>query len=224
MCDKKINVTFKSSICSVACPITNDIIFNEYRNKNIYVVDLDNINISKQQCLVANNANNNKSFWLWHRRLAHANMDLISKLSRKNLVRGLPKLKYEINQICKACQIEKQVRSSFKPKNAITSSKPLEILHMDLFRPSRTTSLGGKLYGLVIIDDYSRFTWVSFLFHKNDTLSVFSKLCRQISNEKNLRTIKIRSDHGTEYENQDSDKFYTKNEIDHNFFVPRTSQ
>ena len=93
---------------------------------------------------------------------------------------------------------------------------------MDLFGPSRTASLGGKIYGLVIVDDYSRFTWILFLSHKNGTLSAFSKLYRQISNEKNLRTVKIRSDHGTEFENQDFDKFCTENGIDHNFSTPRT--
>ena len=61
---------------------------------------------------------------------------------------------------------------------------------MDLFGSSRIASLGGKLYGLVIVDDYSRFTWVSFLSHKNDSLSAFSKLYRQISNEKNLTNYK----------------------------------
>ena len=95
---------------------------------------------------------------------------------------------------------------------------------MDLFGPSRTTSWGGKIYGLVIIDDYSRFTWILFLSHKNDTLSFFLKLYRQISNEKNLKTIKIRSDHGTKFQNQDFEKFCTKNKIDHNFSTPRTSQ
>ena len=58
--DKNFNVSFKSSICCVACPITNNIIFSGHRNENVYVVDLDNINISKQQCLVANNANSNE--------------------------------------------------------------------------------------------------------------------------------------------------------------------
>ena len=107
LCDKNFNVSFKSSICCVACPITNNFIFSGHRNGNVYVVDLDNININKQQYLVANNANSDESSWLWHRSLAHANMDLISKLSRKYLVRGLPKLKYENNQICKASQLGK---------------------------------------------------------------------------------------------------------------------
>ena len=93
---------------------------------------------------------------------------------------------------------------------------------MDLFGSFRTASLGFKLYGLIIVDDYSRFIWISFLSQKNDTLSAFSKLYRQISNEKNLRTIKIRSDHGTEFKNQDFDKFCTENRVDHNFPTLRT--
>ena len=60
--------------------------------------------------------------------------------------------------------------------------------------------------------------------HKNDTLSAFSRLYKQISNEKNFRTVKIRSDHGTEFDNQDFEKFCTENKIDHNFFAPRTPQ
>ena len=149
-------------------------------------------------------------------------MDLISKLSRKDLVRRLPKLKYENNQIYKACQLGKQVRSLFKSKNAIASSRPLEILHTDLFGPSRTVSLRGKTYGLVILDDYTRFTWILFLSHKNNTLSVFSRLYKQISNEKNFTTVKIRSDHRIEFDNQDFEKFCTENGIDHNFSIPKT--
>ena len=62
--DKNFNVSFKSSICCVACSITNNIIFSGHKNGNVYVIDLDNINISKHQCLVANNANSNESSWL----------------------------------------------------------------------------------------------------------------------------------------------------------------
>ena len=95
---------------------------------------------------------------------------------------------------------------------------------MDLFGSSRIISLEGKVYGLVIVDDYSRFTWVLFLSHKKDTLSAFSKLYRQILNKKNLRTVKIRSDHSTKFENQDFEKFCIENRIDHNFSAPRTLQ
>ena len=107
---------------------------------------------------MANDAKKNEISWLWHRRLGHASMDLMSKLIRKDLVRGLPKVRFETNKLCDACQLGKQTRNSFRPKNIVFTSKPLELIHMDLFRPTRTTSLGEKKYGLVIVDDYFRYT------------------------------------------------------------------
>ena len=72
---------------------------------------------------------------------------------------------------------------------------------MDLFEPTRTTSLGEKRYGLVIVDDYSRFTWVMFLAHKDETFVLFQKFIKKVSIEKNTTILYIRSDHGTEFEN-----------------------
>ena len=89
----------------------------------------------------------------------------MSKLIRKNLVKGLPKVNYERNKLCDACQLEKQTINTFKPRNIVSTTRPLELLHMGLFGPTRTASLGGRRYGLVIVDDYSRFTWVIFLAH-----------------------------------------------------------
>jgi len=97
--------------------------------------------------------------WLWHMRLCHIHMHHLNKLNRKQLVEGLPKLKFEKDRICEAGQRGKQTKVSFKPKNYISTKRPLELLHMDLFGPSRTMSLGGNYYALVIVDDFSRFTW-----------------------------------------------------------------
>ena len=94
-------------------------------------------------------------------------MHQISKLIKRDLVKGISKLNFEENKICDACQLGKQTKNPFKSKNIISTSRPLKLLHMDLFRPTRTTSLGGKRYGLVIVDDYSRFTWVFFLAYKD---------------------------------------------------------
>jgi len=79
-----------------------------------------------------------------------------------------------------ACQKGKQVKSSFKIKNVFSSLKPLELLHLDLFGPSRTMSLGGNYYALVIVDDYSRYTWTLFLKSKSDAFSAFKKLARRL--------------------------------------------
>ncbi|WP_375686879.1 hypothetical protein, partial [Bartonella sp. AC331YNZD] len=85
-------------------------------------------------------------------------MDLIAKLSRHDLVVGLPKLNYIKDKPCHACQIGRQVKNSFKAKNMVSTSRCLQLLHMDLIGPTRTMSLGGKSYILVVVDDYSRFT------------------------------------------------------------------
>ena len=98
---------------------------------------------------------------------------------------GLPKLKFEKDHICEACQKGKQVKNSFKLKNVVSSSRPFELLHMDLFGPSRTMSLGGNYYALVIVDDFSRYTWTLFLESKSDAFSTFKKLARDLQNTRN---------------------------------------
>jgi len=123
-----------------------------------------------------------------------------------------------------ACQKGKQVKNSFQRKNLVSTLKPLELLHMNLFGPSRTMSLGGNYYGLVIVDDYSRYTWTLFFRTKNDAFDVFRKLVKVIQNEKGLNIVSIRSDHGGEFQNEYFDKFCEENEIHHNFSTPRTPQ
>ena len=85
--------------------------------------------------------------------------------------------------------MENQIKTSFKNKIFISTSKPFEIFHIDLFGPSKTTSFGGKSYAFVIVDDFSRYTWVLFLAHKNDVFHEFSKLCRKIQNKKVLPSL-----------------------------------
>jgi len=79
---------------------------------------------------------------LWHKRAADIHMQHLNKLISKKLVTGLPKRKFETDKLCVACQKGKQVKSSFHSKNVISTSKPLELLHMDLFGPSRLKSFG----------------------------------------------------------------------------------
>jgi len=95
---------------------------------------------------------------------------------------------------------------------------------MDLFGPSRTMSLGGNYYALVIVDDFSRYTWTLFLESKSDAFSAFKKLARRLQNTKNNNIGSIRSDHGGEFQNEKFSKFYEKMGILHNFSAPRTPQ
>ena len=116
------------------------------------------------------------------------------------------------------------MRKSFKSKNVISTSRPLELLHLNLFGPTRTTSLEGSKYGLVVVDDFSKFTWVSFLANKDETLSSFITLLKRIANEKDTTIVSIRSDHGSEFQNQKFEKFCNENGISHNFSTPRIPQ
>ena len=116
----------------------------------------------------------NDKKWVWHRRLRHASWSLISKLTKLQLVRGLLNIDYHSNALCGACQKWKIVKSSFTTKDIVSTSRPLELLHIDLFGPVNTASLYGSKYGLIIVDDYSRWTWVKFLRSKDNAYDVFS--------------------------------------------------
>ena len=151
-------------------------------------------------------------------------MHTIVKLISKDLVLGMPKLNINLDHVCGTCQLEKQTRQSFKSKNIVSTTRTLELLHMALLGPTRTISLGGRKYALVIVDDFSRFTWILFLSSKDETFKTFKKFYKRITNLKGQSGISIRSDHGTEFENQFFDHFCTKYGIDHNFFAPRIPQ
>ncbi|WP_186436413.1 integrase catalytic domain-containing protein, partial [Cobetia crustatorum] len=88
---------------------------------------------------------------------------------------------------------------------------------MDLIGPTRTESRGGKKYILVIVDDFTRFTWVAFLRDKSETLEEVRKVLKRIQTEKGSQISKIRSDHGSEFENSSFEKFCTDQGILHEF-------
>ena len=135
-------------------------------------------------------------------------MRRISQINKHNLVRGLPNLKFNSEALCEARQKGKFSKPSFKSKNVVSSSRPLELLYIDLFGPVKTASIRGKKYGLVIVDDYNRWTWVEFLKHKHESHSVFVDFCNQVQTEKDFRIIKVRIDHGGEFENHYFEKYF----------------
>jgi len=92
---------------------------------------------------------------LWHKRLGHASLSLLNKLASKELVVRLPSIKYNDDKVCDACAKGKQVRTTFKPKKYVSTSRSLELLHVDLSGPMRITSRGGKKYVFVMVDDCS---------------------------------------------------------------------
>ncbi|XP_042983357.1 uncharacterized protein LOC122312768, partial [Carya illinoinensis] len=220
LCDKGFTVTFKMDKCIILNDHDCNICFIAFRNNNVYTIDFEEITSQDAICLSAQN----ETSWLWHRRLGHANMELISKLSKNDLVRGLPKTYFLKDKICDACQFGKQTKTSFKTKKHISTTRPLQLIHIDLFGPNRVASLGGKYYAFVIVDDFSRYTWVIFLAHKDEAHNVFTKLCKRIQNEKGYTISSIRSDRGKEFVNKNIETFCDENGFIHNFSAPRTPQ
>ncbi|GJV88217.1 retrovirus-related pol polyprotein from transposon TNT 1-94 [Tanacetum coccineum] len=191
ICDNKCKVIFSEHDSE----ITKDgkVIGRGIRKSDLYVMKLgkkpkDNIFLT----MIVENST------LWHRRLCHANMRLIQSLASKELVRNLPK-----QHFCDACKIGKQAHASHKAKNIVSTTRCLELLHMDLFGPSAVQSYGGNLYTLVIVDDYSR----------------------KIQNQLGCSIVSIRMDHGKEFDNEvQFGEFCNANGITHNFSAPRTPQ
>ncbi|GKE87166.1 retrovirus-related pol polyprotein from transposon TNT 1-94 [Tanacetum coccineum] len=119
----------------------------------------------------------------------------INDLSRKDLVRGLPRLKFEKDHLCSAYQLGKSKKHTHTPKAKNTNLEVLNTLHMDLCEPVRVQTINGKKYILVIVVDYSRFTWVKFLKLKDETPEVVIKFLKQIQIDlnKTVRYILPRS-------------------------------
>ncbi|GKD72618.1 retrovirus-related pol polyprotein from transposon TNT 1-94 [Tanacetum coccineum] len=151
-------------------------------------------------------------------------MRLIQSLTSKELARNLLKLKFD-QHFCDACKMGKQAHASHKAKNIVSTTRCLELLHMDLFGPSTVRSYGGNRYTLVIVDDYSRYTWTRFLKDKTEAFDQFEILSRKIQNQLGCSIVSIRTDHGRELDNEvQFGEFCNANGITHNFSAPRTPQ
>jgi hypothetical protein len=169
----------------------------------LYLVDLNKSKVSPKTCLVAKSSMG----WLWHRQLAHVGMRNLAKLLKDEHILGLTNVHFEKDRICKACQAGKQVGAPHPPNSIITKSSPLELIHMDLFGPVAYISIGGNKYGLVIVDDFSHFTWVFFVFDKGEVQGKVKTFIGRAQREFGLPIKKVRSDNGSEFCNTNVEEF-----------------
>ncbi|GJU77768.1 retrovirus-related pol polyprotein from transposon TNT 1-94 [Tanacetum coccineum] len=181
-CDADLEVAFRKSTCFVRDLQGNDLLTGS-RGSDLYTISLQETTSSTPICFMAKASPTQA--WLWHRRLSHLNFDYITLLSKKEVVNGLPKLKYVKDQLCSSCEMSKAKRSSFKTKAVPSSKGRLNLLHMDLCGPMRVASINGKKYILVIVDDYSRYTWTLFLRSKDETPEVLKDFLTMI--QRNLQ-------------------------------------
>ncbi|GKD11300.1 ribonuclease H-like domain-containing protein [Tanacetum coccineum] len=131
-------------------------------------------------------------------KVAHLNFSTINKLAKQGLVRGLPKLKYEKYHFCSACSLGKCKMHTHKPKSEDFIQEKLYLLHMDLCGPMRIESINGIKYILIIVDDYSRFTWVKNLRLKDATPEFIIKFLKKVQVCLNATVRIIHTDNGTD--------------------------
>ncbi|GJW56704.1 retrovirus-related pol polyprotein from transposon TNT 1-94 [Tanacetum coccineum] len=126
-----------------------------------------------------------------------SNLSLVQSLKDQILVMAPTIVTFEL---CK--------KQSHKPKSEDTNQEKLYLLHIDLCGPIRVASINGKKYILVIVDDYSRFTWVKFLASKDEAPDFIIKFLKMIQVRLNTPVRNIRTDNGTEFVNQTLRSYY----------------
>jgi transposase InsO family protein len=220
LCEMGYNYLFTNKGVFVFRRCDGSYAFSSILKEKFYLVDFNPGELELDKCLIAKT----NMGWLWHRRLVHIGMRNLHKLQKEGHILGLMNVAFVKNSPCGACQAGKQVGAQHHAKNIMTTIRPLEILHMDLFDPITYISIDGNKYGLVIIDDYSRFTWVVFLQDKSETQVVLKKFLKRAQNEFDTKVKRIRSDNGTEFKNTQVEDYLDEKSIKHEFLVPYTHQ
>nr|GEU91810.1 ribonuclease H-like domain-containing protein [Tanacetum cinerariifolium] len=210
--DSNLEVAFRRNACFIRNLKGVDLLKGD-RSTNLYTINLHEMASASPICLMAR-ASSTK-LWLWHQRLSHLNFDTINDLARKDLVAGLPKFKYHKEHLCPSCEQGKSKRASHSPKPVPNSRQRLHLLHMDLCGPMRMASINEKRYVLVIMDDYSRYTWVHSLRSKDEAPEVIIKFLKRITVLLQSPVIIIRTDNGTEFKNQVLKEYFDTVGISH---------
>nr|GEY06141.1 hypothetical protein [Tanacetum cinerariifolium] len=128
------------------------------------------------------------------------------------------------HHLCSACEQGKIHRKHHESKTTFTSNKPLYLLHMDLCGPMRIQSINRKRYVLVVVDDYSRYTWVFFLHSKDEASEVIISFIKKTQVNLQLQVQRVRTDNGTEFKNKTLAKFFDEVGITQQFSDAGTPQ
>nr|GEU48123.1 putative ribonuclease H-like domain-containing protein [Tanacetum cinerariifolium] len=220
-CDSDLEVAFRRNACFVRNLEGVDLLKGD-RSTNLYTINLHEMASASPICLMAR-ASSTKS-WLWHQRLSHLNFDTINDLAKNDFVAGLLKFKYHKEHLCPSCEKGKSKRASRPPKPVPNLRQRLHLLHMDLCGPMRITSINGKRYILVIVDVYSRYTWVHFLRSKDEAPIVIITFLKRITVLLQSPVIIIRTDNGTEFKNQGLKVYFDSVGITHQMYYVQTPQ
>src|SRR3954462_8309728 len=152
-------------------------------------------------------------------------MRTLQSLQKGGHILGLKdNVSFAKDRVCRACVEGKMHDSPHKRKTIVSSKRILELLHVDLFGPPSHASLGGQKYCLVIVDDYSRYTWVYFFKLKSETQQTVIDFANEVQRQHNVPILAIRSDNGTEFKNYTLNEFLSEEGIRHQYSAAYTPQ
>jgi hypothetical protein len=158
---------------------------------------------------------------LWHRMYSHINYQALPFL--KNMVEGIPELQSTHEGICKGCALGKNIKKPF-PSSNNRSKEILDQIHSDVCGPMPVKSLGGSLYYVIFIDDYSRKTWLCLLKTKDEVFNKFQEFKAEIENLTNKNIKTLRTNNGGEYTSKKFVTFYKSAGIRRELTVPHNPQ
>nr|GEW91957.1 hypothetical protein [Tanacetum cinerariifolium] len=219
--DYPIHRRLWKSTCFILDLKGNDLLTGS-RGTDLYSITLQDTNCPNPICLMAKASSSQA--WLWHRRLSHLNFNTINLLSKNDIVVGLLKLKFVKDHSCSSCELGKAKRKSFHTKLTPSSKRRLQLIHIDLCGPMRVARINGKRYVLVIVDDYSRYTWTHFLRSKDETPKVLIDFLKLVQRGLQAQVRIVRTDKGTEFLNQNLHAYFSTEGIRHQTSVARTPE
>ncbi|GJX17612.1 retrovirus-related pol polyprotein from transposon TNT 1-94 [Tanacetum coccineum] len=220
LCDAKYIVQFNDKQGTIF-NANKEIVLIAPRRNVVYVLDMSSLS-PNEACFFAKASESVN--WLWYKRLSHINFKNINKLAKQNKVLGLPSLVYSKDKPCTTCEKGKHHRASFKTKQNFSIRKCLHLLYMDLFGPVSPMSINHEKYTLVIVDEYSRYTWVHFLRKKSQAPEIIMSFIRMVENQNDVQVKQIRTDNGIEFRNHELESFCDEKGNSHNFSSPYTPE
>ncbi|GKC28893.1 retrovirus-related pol polyprotein from transposon TNT 1-94, partial [Tanacetum coccineum] len=219
LCDANFKVLFTKTQGTIFNQTQEGVLIAP-RRRDVYVIDMTSYNEESNACFFVKSSLSVN--WLWHKRLSHLNFKNINKLTKQNLVAGLPSLTFSKDKTCLAYEKGKLHRASFKTKRSFSINKCLHLLNMDLFGPVKPQSISHNKYTLIIVDEYSRYTWVFYLKKKSDTADCIICFIKKMENLNEVKVKELRSDNRTEFKNYKLEELYDEKGISQNFSSPCT--
>jgi transposase InsO family protein len=216
MCDQGHKVTFNSQKYEIRREGSGKLVGTTARtSNNIYVLS----EIGNEKCCLGKEYES----WLWHIRMGHMHFDNLVKLNKREAVREMPQITKPTNTLCKHCQQGNKTKTTFKSKEYSTT-RPLEIVHIDLVVPTTTKRLKVERYFMLLVDDYTRIIAVYFLKNKSEDFENFKIYKEMVENDMDSRIKCLRSDNGGEFTSQEFMDHCNSHGIKRQLFFARTPQ